>query len=140
MRMKRNTYRLLPKETHVEGGFCHVIEASYRELRTILGPADLRPVDDKVSTQWKVEGPGGRFLVYDYKATRRYARYLPGVHTFRQRESYFWHVGGNGHAEWFVAWLKDRLAELRGVTVLVIDRPDRQAIVQDQAQVYRDIW
>lgn len=70
------------------------IVASYAELKSVFGPA--MNGDDKVSTQWTVQGPGVVLSIYDYKETNTYEDYLPSVRSFRQRPSYDWHIGGFG--------------------------------------------
>jgi hypothetical protein len=92
-----------PNGTHCLGYF----DASYRELRALLGaPMDG---DHKVSTEWKLSGPGGCVVtLYDYKATNLYDNSLPTVRGFRRMKSYEWHIGAHDQAsaDALLAWLR----------------------------------
>jgi hypothetical protein len=72
----------------------YIIRATYGNLVRLLGQPNGH-VSDKVTTEWVLLHEGGRFTIYDYKATSEYDGDLPSVSEFR-KQSYDWLVGTDG--------------------------------------------
>jgi hypothetical protein len=73
------------------------IRATYNALVRLLGQPNGH-VSDKVTTEWVLPHDGGRFTIYDHKATSEYDEDLPSVSEFH-RQSYNWHIGTDGSQE-----------------------------------------
>ena len=75
-------------------GKSFIIRATYNKLVDVLGQPDSRP-GGATTSSWVFLYDGGRFTIYDYKATSEYDENLPALGEFRKRP-YNWHVGTDG--------------------------------------------
>jgi len=77
------------------------IHATYDDLVNLLGPPDPDSRHSgAITSEWVLLHNGGRFTIYDYKATSEYNedQDLPSLDEFRKRP-YDWHVGTDGSHE-----------------------------------------
>lgn len=115
------------------GGLVGHFDASYAQLRAILGPPSYTVSwndnrDGKVSTEWYLRGDdGSRLTIYDYKMTNHYSRKMPGIRTFRSLPTYTWHIGGRGNAPALCDFLIGRMLDtglLGNANVAGREQPD----------------
>lgn len=105
-------------QKRVAGGYRGSIKASVKELVTLFGKySDVSKdsSDNKVTTTWSFSEGNNLFAIYDYKMTSLYAGGLPSLQDFRRKNQRIvdWSVGGNCNADEFIAYVNQRLSDLR---------------------------
>lgn len=94
---------------------CGYVEASYAQLKALLGEPNADGDGYKVSTEWVCTFEDKTFTLYDYKETNLYDdKDAPSVEEFRALKSYDWHIGGNSRegAERFKVAIQKAIREL----------------------------
>ena len=97
------------------GSLAGYLTASYKDLKAILGPPNVKGDGYKTSTEWNLMFQGCVFTLYDYKDTSLYDRDLPSPAAFRRLPSFDWHIGASrGSVNEFRAAILGAIAKLHG--------------------------